>query len=83
MRAIGRAPQPDPTRMDPRICAASDPKPEIPDDAGIVRPPKASPLYGPALAYFGWVEDVSAWGDRGWALVAVARERCVNQPAPD
>jgi hypothetical protein len=64
--------------MDPRICAASDPRPDIPNDAGIVRPPKGSPFYGPALRYFGWVEDVGAWGDRGWALVAIARERCAD-----
>ena len=73
---VGQAPQPAQMAADPRICTSTEPKPDIPDGAGIVRPPKSSPYYMPAFLYFSWVEDVLAWGERGWARAELAQRDC-------
>lgn len=68
--------------MDPRICATPPAEPELPASAGLVNPvtvEEADAVSG----YVTWSERHAAWGQRGWELVAIARRRCPEVPAPE
>lgn len=69
---------PEAQAPDPRICAAIQAPPVLPDGAGYPEAVTPREILAQARAD-AWINRLTKWGQRGWEIVSVAQAGCGDQ----